>query len=229
MADRKYTVKQGDCISSIAFKYGFFPDTIWNDSKNSKLKQDRKDPNALFPGDSLIIPEKQLKEEQCQAEQKHRFRRKGVPERLRIQFLTGDEEEDAPRNAIPYTLDVTTKSGRPVPQKKGKTDNDGFLDEAIPSDAIKGKIVLDEGDDEEVYEIMLGHLDPIDTISGLQARLNNLGYDCGDEDGILGPMTRNAIRNFQADNDLEVLTGDFDFTDIDQDTLDKIEELYSGE
>jgi hypothetical protein len=43
MAYRKYTVKQGDCISNIAFKYGFFPDTIWNDSKNSKLRQDRKD------------------------------------------------------------------------------------------------------------------------------------------------------------------------------------------
>ena len=229
MADKKYTVKQGDCISSIAFKYGFFPDTIWNDSKNSKLKQDRKDPNALFPGDSLVIPEKQLKEEQCQAEQKHRFRRKGVPERLRIQFLTGDEEEDAPRKAIPYTLDITTKSGGPLPQKKGKTDNDGFLDEAIPPDASKGKIVLDEGEDEQVHEGMLGHLDPIDTISGVQARLNNLDYDCGDEDGILGVMTRNAIRNFQADNDLEILTGDFDFTDIDQDTLDKIEELHSGE
>ena len=35
----KYTVKQGDCISSIADKYGFFPDIIWNDSKNSKLEQ----------------------------------------------------------------------------------------------------------------------------------------------------------------------------------------------
>ena len=177
MADKKYTVKQGDCISSIAFKYGFFPDTIWNDSKNSKLKQDRKDPNALFPGDSLVIPEKQLKEEQCQAEQKHRFRRKGVPERLRIQFLTGDEEEDAPRKGIPYTLDITTKSGGPVPQKKGKTDNDGFLDETIPPDASVGKIVLDEGEDEQVHEGMLGHLDPIDTISGVQARLNNLDYD----------------------------------------------------
>jgi N-acetylmuramoyl-L-alanine amidase len=143
--------------------------------------------------------------------------------------MLGDEKEDAPRKGIPYTLDITTKSGGPVPQKKGKTDNNGFLDETIPPDASVGIIVLDEGEDEQVHEGMLGHLDPIDTISGVQARLNNLDYNCGDEDGILGVMTRNAIRNFQADNDLEILTGDFDFTDIDQDTLDKIEELSSGE
>ena len=230
MAGRKYTVKQGDCISSIAYEHKMFPKTIWDHPDNAELKKLRKDPNALFPGDSLVIPEKQLKEEQCQPEQKHSFRRKGVPERLRIKFCVGDyeEEDDTPRKAVPYTLDITTKSGRPVDRREGKTDDKGYLDEPIPPDAIKGKIILDEGEDEEVHEGMLGHLDPIDTISGVQARLNNLDYDCGDEDGILGPMTRNAIRNFQAKNDLEILTGDFDFTEIDQDTLDKLEELYSG-
>ena len=227
MADRKYTVKQGDCISSIAFAYNLFPKTIWDHADNAELRKLRKDPNALFPGDSLIIPEKQLKEEQCQSEQKHRFRRKGVPERLRIQFLTGDEEDDAPRKAIPYTLDITTKSGRPVPRKEGKTDNDGFLDEKIPPDASKGIIVLDEGENEEVYEIMLGHIDPIDTPSGIKARLENLGYECGEDDNTLDQMTIEAIRMFQADNDLKILPSDF--TEIDQDTLDKLEELYSGE
>jgi hypothetical protein len=229
MPDRKYTVKQGDCISSIAFAYNLFPKTVWDHPDNAELKKLRKDPNSLFPDDSVVIPEIELKEEDCQPEQKHRFRRKGVPEKLRIQFRTGDEEDDAPRKGVPYTLDITTQSGCPVPQKKGKTDDEGFLEETIPPDAAKGIIVLEEGEDEEVYEIMLGYIDPIDTITGLQTRLNNLGYDCSDEDGILGSMTKDAVRNFQADNDLEVLTGDFEFADIDQDTLDKLEELYSGE
>ncbi|HUV64517.1 MAG TPA: peptidoglycan-binding protein [Sedimentisphaerales bacterium] len=227
MADRKYTVKQGDCISSIAFAYNLFPKTIWDHPDNAELKKLRKDPNALFPGDSVVIPEKQLKEEPCQAERKHRFRRKGVPERLRIQFRVGDEEEDALRKQVPYTLDITTKSGRPVPRKEGKTDNDGFLDETIPPDASKGIIVLDEDEDEQVFEILLGHLDPIDTISGVKARLENLGYDCGEDDDIEDYMVLEAIRDFQADNDLEILTGDF--SQIDQATLDKIEQHYSGE
>jgi len=227
MAARKYTVKQGDCISSIAFAYNLFPKTIWDHPDNAELKKLRKDPNALFHGDSLVIPDKESKEESCQSEKKHRFRRKGVPEKLRIQFRVGDEDEDAFRKQVPYTLDITTKSGRPVPRKEGKTDNNGFLDESIPPDALKGIIVLDEGEDEEVYEILLGHLDPIDTISGVKARLENLGYDCGEDDDPQDQMTIDAIRDFQADNDLEILTGDF--KEIDQDTLDKIEELYSGE
>ena len=97
----------------------------------------------------------------------------------------------------------------------------------IPPDAIKGIIVLDEGEDEQVFEILLGHLDPIDTPSGIKARLENLGYDCGEDDNTLDYMTIEAIRKFQADNDLKILTGDF--SEIDQDTLDKIEQQYSGE
>ncbi len=224
MADRKYTVKQGDCISSIAFAHDLFPETIWDHPGNADLKKKRKDPNALFPGDQVVIPEKEQREEQCEADQKHRFRRKGVPERLRMQFV---DEDDKPRKAVPYVLAIKTKSGRPVPLKTGKTDNDGFLEETIPPDATEGEITLGEEDDEEVIEIMLGHLDPIDTISGVKARLNNLGYECGEEDGEFDRQTRQAVREFQRDYDLEEIKDDAE--EIDKKTLDKIEEVYSGE
>ena len=79
MAYRKYTVKQGDCISSIAFEYGYFPDTLWNDPKNSKLKHDREDPNSLMPGDEVYIRDKEAKQASCASEKKYRFKRKGVP------------------------------------------------------------------------------------------------------------------------------------------------------
>ncbi len=226
MANRTYTVKQGDCISSIAYAHDMFPETIWDHPDNAELKKRRKDPNALLPGDVLVIPEKQLKEEACAAEQKHRFERKGVPERLRIQFLLGDEDEDAPRKGVPYVLEITTNSGRPVPSREGETDDDGFLDEPIPPDASKGTIVLGEGDDEQVFEILLGHLDPIDTLTGIRARLENLGYECGDDNDPQDEGTFEAVRKFQADNKLDVLPSDS--TDIDQKTLDKLEELYSG-
>ena len=58
-----YEVKQGDCVSSIAGKYGMFWETIWNYSQNSELKNRRSDPNVLHPGDSIFIPEQELKEE----------------------------------------------------------------------------------------------------------------------------------------------------------------------
>lgn len=39
---------------------------------------------------------------------------------------------------------------------------------------------------------------PIAKIQGLQADLNQLGFDVGEPDGIMGPATRKGIRNFQA-------------------------------
>jgi hypothetical protein len=39
----------------------------------------------------------------------------------------------------------------------------------------------------EVYEVLVGHLDPIDEVYGYQQRLSNLGYHLGEIDGIDAP------------------------------------------
>jgi mannosyl-glycoprotein endo-beta-N-acetylglucosaminidase len=38
---------------------------------------------------------------------------------------------------------------------------------------------------------------PVDTVIGLQRRLNQSGFDSGKEDGIYGPKTTAAVRRFQ--------------------------------
>ncbi len=209
MAYRKYTAKQGDCISNIAYRYGLFPDSIWGDSKNSDLKQKRKDGNVLFPGDVVYIRDKEEKEESCSAEKRHSFKRKGVPETLRIRFL---DEDGQPRRGLPYTLDI---EGMIL---KGTTGSDGALEEHIPPDAKKVVITLGTGDEQEAMELGVGHLDPVTEITGIQGRLNNLGYSCGDEYGVLGEKTRRAVSRFQADHDLKI-TGEPD--DQMRKTLDK--------
>ena len=49
----------------------------------------------------------------------------------------------------------------------------------------------------ERIPIRIGHLDPINTISGVIGRLNNLGYDAGPPDVYMGPYARHAMREFQ--------------------------------
>lgn len=49
----------------------------------------------------------------------------------------------------------------------------------------------------EEYELDLGYLSPVEFVTGIQARLSNLGY-CQDEpSGSLDDDTRDAIRRFQ--------------------------------
>ena len=53
-------------------------------------------------------------------------------------------------------------------------------------------------------ELNLGALHPVATETGVQQRLQNLGFDCGKIDGVVGPRTRGAIRNFQGSVGLNI-------------------------
>lgn len=69
-----YTVKQGDYLSAIADQFGFADyTTIWNDPNNADLKSQRQNPNVLYPGDQLYIPDKTQGSYQKPTDQKHVF------------------------------------------------------------------------------------------------------------------------------------------------------------
>lgn len=183
---KAYVVKQGDCISSIALRFGLFWETIWFDAANASLRAKRDDPHILAPGDELTIPRKRARQQDCATDARHRFRRRGVPSVLRMVVLDCDE----PCANQPYVLIV---EGRNL---QGVTDDDGRLEQPIPCDAKSATLIVTPGPDQIEYEIDLGTIDPIDTTRGVQARLTNLGYEVGAIDGDIGSQTWRAISMF---------------------------------
>ena len=192
-----HTVSQGESIISIASSYGFFWKTIWEHGSNASLKEKRKNPNVLLVGDEVFIPEKKLKEVTKGTDGSHKFKRKGEPVKLKLQLKMMDE----PRANEKYSLDI---GGKLI---KGTTDGDGNLEEFIPNNASSATLILKDG--KEQYSIRIGELDPVDEISGIQQRLNNLGFDCGSDAGELGEATKEALKKFQARHELTV-TGEPD-------------------
>jgi peptidoglycan hydrolase-like protein with peptidoglycan-binding domain len=57
---------------------------------------------------------------------------------------------------------------------------------------------------------------PDKVIADVQAVLQEMGYYRGDVDGLLGPLTREALTAYQADNGLNATAA------IDQPTLDSL-------
>lgn len=201
----------GECVASIAFQYGFYPDTIWNREENAPLRQTRENPNVLLAGDLLFIPEKTRGSVTVATGARHVFRRRGVPEIYRTRFLTWDGK---PRAGLAYTFLVGGA------ERQGTLDADGAMQEWIPPAADRAVILLADGETVERYEVLLGHLDPLTELRGVQARLNSLGYTCGAPDGTLTAATTAALRAFQRDQSLEV-TGEADAA-----TVAKLRDAY---
>lgn len=204
----EYVVKDGDSIESIAFDKGYFWETLWNHPDNAELKEIRKDRNILLPGDRVTLPAKTAKQEPAQTEMRHRFVRRGVPAYCALQLFQDGE----PRANQEYTLTV----GEEV--FTGVTDAEGKLKHPISPGATTGTLVI--GPDRQEFPLRFGKLDPITELSGIQKRLNNLGFPCGAPSGQLDDRTRAAIRAFQERMNLPP-TGEPDSA-----TVDRLRELH---
>lgn len=203
-----YEVQSGDCLSSIAFEHGFFWKTLWDLGENTDLKQSRKNPDILLPGDLVTVPPIRIKKVTGATNQRHRLQLKGIPAKLRLRFLESGE----PLADEPYVIRIDGD------EHSGSLDDDGRLTESIQPNARVAEIRV--GMNAEWIRIPLGTVDPIDTISGVQGRLRNLGFPSGAVDGIAGPKTSAALRRFQKAYDLDA-TGK-----PDSDTRAKLAKIY---
>ena len=176
----RYSVKQGDCIMSIAEEYRPLWETIWNFPDNADLKELRKDPNILHPGDVVVIPEKTPRKESAPVDQLSQYVKKTPKAQVRLRLL---DLKRQPRAGLDYTATVDGVSS------SGTSDWDGYITIVTPPDARQLKLKVTEGAKIDEYTLPLGSIDPVEEVSGVQHRLTNLGYSCGSEQGTLGENT----------------------------------------
>ncbi len=181
-----HLVAPGDGISRLAAQYGFAPETLWQHAANADLKRQRVDPNVLQPGDVLQIPDKTPRVERCATDQRHVFRRRGVPARFELQLLA----PEGPLAGVAYRLQVDGQT------LHGRTDGRGMLRHFVPNGAARGTLHYEHEGQARELALGFGMLDPIDSLAGVQQRLQNLGWTC-DAPGVDGPRTRLALQRFQ--------------------------------
>lgn len=193
-----HVVQQGEHASRIAAKYGYMDfHTIWDDPANADLKEKRKNPNVLFPGDVVMIPDHQLKQVDAATTKRHRFVVSATKLKLRVAFL------DYPQQPIAgEPCDVTVGGAK----ETLTTNGDGLVEKEIMPDAEIAKLRLKAID----FSARIGDLDPVDTDSGAAARLNNLGYFVPPEADREEDELRSAIEEFQVDHDMKPPTGEND-------------------
>jgi N-acetylmuramoyl-L-alanine amidase len=187
-----HIASDGDSVISIAARFGYSPEALWQHPANAALRAQRTDGNVLHVGDLVHLPPPVSKTLTVESGQRHRFRRRGVPAKFRIQLLAGDH----PRAGEAWRLEVDSQH-----VASGVTDARGVLEAWLPPNARQG--VLTVGPDNEVLRLAFGRLDPADCTSGIQQRLGNLGYPHGAVTGSMDRATQRALEIFAAEQGVE--------------------------
>lgn len=198
-------VTSGMCLGAIADASGHFWETLQELPANKEVLQGYREAHMLRQGDRITVPPLQQKEEACAMNRRHRFRRRGVPEKLRLRMV---DIFEVMANE-PYILVVDGE------RRDGTTDADGLLDEWIAPGAQSAILYIGE----DTYELLLGALQPASTLPGAMAHLLNLGYLF--EPTEVEAEIRAAIGAFQVDRFLEPTFA------LDETTVSALETQYT--
>ncbi len=194
-----HVVQQGESLAIIAARYGLAWKTIYNDGANADFRRLRPNPHIIYPDDRIYIRDKEIRYEDRPTDQRHVFvaKTEDIVLRIVVKNVDGDVFDNCA-----YKLEVGGANFQ------GSTGGDGMIEAPVPQDARNAALTL-WFDGQPIgphvrWQLQIACLDPVDHPSGIQARLNNLGYDCGPVDGILGHRSKEAVRVFQEDNQLKV-------------------------
>ncbi len=181
-------MRQGDFLVQLANNFGFDPDIVWQDPSNATLRALRSNPNILCAGDVLYIPDLPTQPPPMTSLMlgaTNSFVAQDPPTViLTHKFIGSDSTSYASKGYTVQELDQLTGL---------TTDGDGVATFEAPVTLATATIVFT--DTGESWALHLGAMDPINTMSGIFMRLQNLGYIAGNVtyDGLsatnnLGPM-----------------------------------------
>jgi len=191
-----HTIAQGETLFALAAANGLKSwKEILDAPENAELKKIRPDPGILLPGDRVFIPNRVLKQAPSAIDATHTFKVATPKAWLRLAIRDADGTALAGKK---YELTVEGKTF------SGTVAAGGIVEHAVGVAARNGTLkVWTSASEVEEWTLKIGAMDPIDALSGVQARLNNLGFDCGEADGIDDDETKEGVRAFQARIGLE--------------------------
>ncbi|HET9929288.1 MAG TPA: LysM domain-containing protein [Polyangiaceae bacterium] len=211
-----HTVREGEHLGTIAKKYGFVNfSVLWEHPENASLKELRKDPMLLAPGDKVFIPDRVQLIFQRATHDSYDFKVRRDKLSLILKFF---DFGGTPRKNTPVALNVLAPdTGAASSGPPQTTDGDGSVSIDIATHVNTGTLELDGVE----LPLHIGALDPIETENGVAQRLRNLGYPVPASPKKEPQQMRLALEEFQADYGQKV-TGER------ADVEPKLKEIYGG-
>ncbi len=165
-----YVIKQGDHLALLAYQFGFDADMVWNDPKNAQQRdrgQLSQDPNILNPTDVLYIPDQNVPPvmKSLTPGSTNTFVSDVSTLTLTPQFVGADPATYASKAYTVQELDQLTGLA---------TDENGIATFKAPVTLATATLIFT--DTGETWTLRIGDMDPINALSGIFKRLQNLGY-----------------------------------------------------
>lgn len=210
---RRHTIAEGEHVVTVAARFGFRNwRTIWEHPDNAALRAARVNPFTLVPGDVLVVPERAARSFEVRTGAVHAFTLEFLEAALNLRLLRADA---APFGERPTRIRTGAGSAAGDPatfrEDEPKTDQAGKLGTVISELATQGELTVMKAPEtagqppapEHTYRLLIGLLQPVNSIAGQQARLQNLGYFAGFTKRDLRQLTW-AIEEFEFDHGLPV-------------------------
>lgn len=177
----RHLVELGEYLLRLAARHGFRDHrTIENHPDNAGLKQHRFNLNSLAPGDEIVIPDKEPVSRSVPSDQMHTF--KVIAPRTIVNLrLQHERQQPMATRSGAFATTVEEPKGRDQHRLLITTSGDGETASKDRRPALDGRVSLVETPEAkaEQFDLLVGHLLPLTTRAGQQARLNNLGYFAG--------------------------------------------------